>query len=388
MLAARAPAKSAKSTRSSLARSASRKEDDGSESDELNDDIPKPRLSLPIDEDDSFQVPPRLSLPLQDNENNTQTSIEAPRRAFPNADLARMSRASMRMSDRFADLSGLEDGDFAINVPRADMDLDEAPQPSFLESTMSGNDTSGHIRSSPLQAAGAHLQNDSFALEVPILQSSDSSESERDGEEQAGQEVSEEDLESADETDNAALDESLDVPADVTMGDGQAPDVSGQEISPAAGAGLDQDAPRLEAKERKTRELKVSRHGIPYPPLPSSMIKKIVKSTSSAAGGGKLKLKKETLAALSQASDWFFEQLGEDLGAYADHARRKTIDESDVVTLMKRQRLVTASTTPFSLAQKTLPGELVQAIRMMPPEAPKRRKHLASIQEEGSGDEG
>jgi hypothetical protein len=38
-----------------------------------------------------------------------------------------------------------------------------------------------------------------------------------------------------------------------------------------------------------------------------------------------------------QASDWFFEQLGEDLQAYAKHAGRKTIDESDVLTLMKRQ---------------------------------------------------
>jgi histone H3/H4 len=54
------------------------------------------------------------------------------------------------------------------------------------------------------------------------------------------------------------------------------------------------------------------------------------------SGNGNVKLNKDTLEAIMQASDWFFEQVGDDLGAYAQHAGRKTIDENDVVTLMKR----------------------------------------------------
>ncbi|KAF4772768.1 hypothetical protein HER10_EVM0000677 [Colletotrichum scovillei] len=44
----------------------------------------------------------------------------------------------------------------------------------------------------------------------------------------------------------------------------------------------------------------------------------------------------DTLAEIQRASDWFFEQLGDDLSAYAKHAKRKTIDESDMLTLMRR----------------------------------------------------
>lgn len=52
--------------------------------------------------------------------------------------------------------------------------------------------------------------------------------------------------------------------------------------------------------------------------------------------GAKTKINKEALAAIEQASEWFFEQASEDLATYAKHAGRKTIDESDVMTLMRR----------------------------------------------------
>lgn len=42
------------------------------------------------------------------------------------------------------------------------------------------------------------------------------------------------------------------------------------------------------------------------------------------------------LDAMMEAGERFFEQLGGDLGAFADHAKRKRIDESDVITIMKR----------------------------------------------------
>lgn len=49
-----------------------------------------------------------------------------------------------------------------------------------------------------------------------------------------------------------------------------------------------------------------------------------------------MKISKETLETIMRATDWFFEQAAEDLASYADHAGRKTIDNSDAITLMKR----------------------------------------------------
>ncbi len=54
------------------------------------------------------------------------------------------------------------------------------------------------------------------------------------------------------------------------------------------------------------------------------------------SGSRKPKLNKETVAALVRASDDFFEQIGDDLAAYAQHGGRKVIEESDVLALMKR----------------------------------------------------
>ena len=109
-----------------------------------------------------------------------------------------------------------------------------------------------------------------------------------------------------------------------------------EDLDPGIRDTVGNNVPMAKLNEREKKELKRSRHGISYPPLPSSMIQKILKTTVRSSGAGRLKLSKDVLAAITQASDWFFEQIGEDLGAYASHARRKTIDESDVVTLMRR----------------------------------------------------
>lgn len=115
------------------------------------------------------------------------------------------------------------------------------------------------------------------------------------------------------------------------------------------------------------KPIRVSKHGIQYPSLPSGVVKKLA-TTFGRHGGQNAKISKDTLAAIMQASDWFFEQVSEDLGAYAEHRGGKTIDESDVVTLMRRQRLVDGGkTTPFALAERYLPRELLQDLRMVPP---------------------
>lgn len=86
----------------------------------------------------------------------------------------------------------------------------------------------------------------------------------------------------------------------------------------------------------KRKTVKVSKHGIQYPSLPAGVVKKLATTFARTAGNSKAKINKETLDAIMQATDWFFEQVSDDLGAYANHAGRKTIDESDIVTLMAR----------------------------------------------------
>ena len=89
-------------------------------------------------------------------------------------------------------------------------------------------------------------------------------------------------------------------------------------------------------KVSRKKSVKVSKYGIQYPSLPAGVVKKLATSFARTAGNSKAKINKATLEVIIQASDWFFEQVSDDLGAYAKHAGRKTIDESDIVTLMAR----------------------------------------------------
>ncbi|KAL7758089.1 hypothetical protein ACKLNR_012616 [Fusarium oxysporum f. sp. zingiberi] len=137
----------------------------------------------------------------------------------------------------------------------------------------------------------------------------------------------------------------------------------------------------LKAKKRK----RVSQHGIEYPSLPPAFVKRVAQTALQSSGLSNQRLSAETLDALIQSSEWFFEQLGDDLGAYADHAKRRTIEESDVFTLMKRQRQIGPRSSMFSLAQKHLPRELLQELRMPVPQPAKQRK---ATRVSGRGDEG
>lgn len=98
------------------------------------------------------------------------------------------------------------------------------------------------------------------------------------------------------------------------------------------GGGLPDEAPIAPGSKQK----KISRHGIPVPNLPSGVVRKMATQFSRGRGGSKAKINKQTLAAIEQATSWYFEQLGEDLEVYSKHAGRKTIDESDVIALMRR----------------------------------------------------
>ncbi|KAH0607490.1 uncharacterized protein H6S33_002524 [Morchella sextelata] len=144
------------------------------------------------------------------------------------------------------------------------------------------------------------------------------------------------------------------------------------EYSPGPDADLDSDnddptattnlaaastAPKTQKPKRKQHPL--SRHGHPLPPFPRATIKKMAQTFAGGASIGN-----EALEALVKASDAFWEQVAGDLAAYAGHAGRKTIEEGDVVVLMGRQRQITEGSTLFSLAQRHLPRELLQQVRM------------------------
>ncbi|KAG9379026.1 Histone-fold containing protein [Pyrenophora tritici-repentis] len=139
---------------------------------------------------------------------------------------------------------------------------------------------------------------------------------------------------------------------------------------------------------RKSKEYMVSAHGIGYPSFPAASVKKLAMGFMKSQGS-KGQLNKEALDALVRTTNDFFEQISGDLAAYAQHGGRKMIEESDVVALMKRTRTTTDSSTSFSLAQKMLPRELLQQLRMEPPTKLKgqKRKRLNPVQEEEDDDE-
>lgn len=170
-------------------------------------------------------------------------------------------------------------------------------------------------------------------------------------------------------------------------------------------------APRRTASKKRKAGKKISRHGIEYPSLPSSVVKRLA-TTLAKTAGFKGKISPDTLDEMMQASDWFFEQLGDSLSAYAKHAGRTTINDSDIITLMRRfviytvflmggrspfsystyvdilryrQRQTNATTTPFALAQRHLPRELLQELRMpvpIPSKAPRKKARRADVEGE------
>ena len=87
---------------------------------------------------------------------------------------------------------------------------------------------------------------------------------------------------------------------------------------------------------RAKRPLKRSSDGAPRPSFPVGITRKIASTFARSLSSRSTKIDKETLEAITEATDQYFEQLSKDLGVFADHAGRKNIDESDVVAVMRR----------------------------------------------------
>lgn len=115
--------------------------------------------------------------------------------------------------------------------------------------------------------------------------------------------------------------------------------------SPSQSPGIIGGGLRDEGLPTQGKQKKLSRHGIPVPNLPAGIVKKLASQFARTGAGSKTKINKAALAAIEQASSWYFEQVSQDLAAYSKHAGRKTIDESDVTTLMRRYVFATPIST-------------------------------------------
>ncbi|XP_060074550.1 centromere protein T-like [Ylistrum balloti] len=86
-------------------------------------------------------------------------------------------------------------------------------------------------------------------------------------------------------------------------------------------------------------------------PLPVSVIKKVFSHYC------KMKVSSDILPELINVTEKFFKQVPADLEAFCHHAGRKTINDSDVELLMKRQRLIKDNNSLNVLIEENLPLE-------------------------------
>ncbi|KAK7188617.1 hypothetical protein DPSP01_005578 [Paraphaeosphaeria sporulosa] len=410
---------------------------------DIEDDEPTaPRLSMPLDDmydDDSFnEEPPRPSLlaplPDYDYDNGTVQSVEFGRRA--RSEDPRLDRLfGRRISEQFGDLHDLTingeeyelDGNF-INrrgtlLPN---ELLEQVEEEFEEGNTEAEirALTGRARASDTGDLGVfgevegEEEEPTFRFEIrPRIEKPGEDEESGEEEEHGDGEVDDNTpgeleetmLEDDDEQPALNLVYDNDDTAPVLASDNEnGPlEIAGWESEPenlddedlaayrgevsAIDRSLQTPAPETPAKRRAGRQrraLNISRFGHEYPSFPAATVKMLANGFVKGQGS-KSKISKDTLEALVQTSDFFFEQVGEDLAAYAGHAGRKMIEESDVIALLKRTRQVTDSSTYFFLAQKLLPRELLQQLRMQPLPKLKRqkRKRMEAIPEEDGDDE-
>lgn len=349
------------------------------------DDGPEPaapRLSMPLgdmyDDDDSIhEAPPRLSIIPNipdDVDNNTIQSLEFGRRAL--SEDPRLMYTG-RVSERFADLSelGMEgeeievDGIF-VNRRRTinpDDILDEVPEEDMDESTAQMLTGRRGARPSDVDLGifgevDDETEEPTFRFTIPPrMQAIDprGAEEDPDTSDVMEQMIVDEDEEEEIEEQAYAGDEmdQDDQTATVTIDQDNANDVQqlGWESEPEADEDGDLQAYREEISAmdrslqtqsperpasqkragRQRKSLNISRFGHEYPSVPAATVKMLATGFAKSQGS-KAKISKDTLDTLVQTSDFFFEQISEDLAAYAQHGGRKVIEESDVIALMKR----------------------------------------------------
>ena len=117
------------------------------------------------------------------------------------------------------------------------------------------------------------------------------------------------------------------------------------------------------AAKRPRKKQKLNHRGNMVPALPSSLIKRVVHDSQEKANKRKTTLGKDHMKALEQATEWFFEQVSEDLEAYSSHGKRKKrIDADDVLLLMRRQKVLCEAGSLRKLAKEWLPREMLNEL--------------------------
>ncbi|KAH0596923.1 hypothetical protein MHUMG1_05231 [Metarhizium humberi] len=382
------------------------------EEDDDDADLPRPRLSLPIDQDDDSDLIPPRSSGLESE--HTLPIVEKPRRAY--------SEQPSRLSG--PDFGGGFDSDaFDPNEVTGDMGrvsdffpgslLDNIRAQAIASGTQTITRIDDESRRNTVTGRGSEfgLQIPPGAEETTFMMSEPPADGggtsplmveESIAETRANNAANQGGIGDVTPTrpsgpDDGASDNMVDVYNDPDP----VPIIQTEEAEPVGGDDEDDDfepyieeieeqsvdeeepvepssaaKPSRERLKPKKRQRRVSKHGIEYPALPPTFVKRVAQTALQSSGLSNPRVSADTLTALTQASEWFFEQLGDDLGAYANHAKRKTIEESDTATLMRRQRQITSDSTMFSLAQRHLPRELLQELRMPIQSVGARRKRL------------
>ncbi|KAJ6157337.1 hypothetical protein N7470_004929 [Penicillium chermesinum] len=292
------------------------------EIDELDNEpeIERPRLSLPFQgaddasDETSPKSPPRLSLQF----NEEDLTVEYPRRALPDRDRERLSMLSPGVG-RISDFGGTQIQSDSDGGDETGVISERAAD----ETLISGGDFD---RGGETEDLGRF--NFDFNFPSPVAATFDDPMDDEQFGETEGFELSAGNLEPAPRSPSSDDD---DAGGDFGFGLELAVPPSASPSPGLIGGGLrDEDLP-IQRKEKK-----LSRYGIPVPNLPAGVVKKMATRFARTGAGSKAKLNKAAMAAIEQASSWFFEQASNDLAAYSKHAGRKTIDESDVTTLMRR----------------------------------------------------
>jgi histone H3/H4 len=145
------------------------------------------------------------------------------------------------------------------------------------------------------------------------------------------------------------------------------PPAASEAVSPTVPSLNQRDGGFMAAQpaSKRGKKLKMTSQGALVPSIPASLIRRIATETALRSGRRRPQLGKDHIKALEQATEWFFEQVGEDLSAYAEHARRKKkIKSSDAETLMRRQRVLEGDGELRQLAEHFLPEKVLEELEL------------------------
>ena len=303
-------------------------------------DIHQPSFSIAIDNDEAdtydFHSPPPLSELPEDGE-QTGGSFEVARQTVGKEDLLRNSIRSLeknRQGDRFGLISEHSD-----RYPRHSSST-SVIQPFSAEDVHEWNlyDQEFEIRfdTPPRNSNRVVLisfSNSSKDLRAVLPEISERRNSRLDNVQQAQSRV-------------PVLPFVLDVPlkgsAHSTLGDGKSFQQSNDGLGVEALENLWRDADKKDAdciSIFRPPTLKASMESCDvtsHSSLPYRVSRKVASSFLQESRSKHSSISNGVLKALAEAGDQYLKQLGEDLNVWSSHARRKKIDEGDVIAVMKR----------------------------------------------------